>query len=82
MKKYLSLMGIMVLTILLSACGAKKEGSEMLDHHTDLFGENVYFFSPEDDPKEIQEILDEMYTAQETNQFGDNRYALYFMPGT
>lgn len=49
---------------------------------SELFGENTYIFSPEDDPKEISRILDELFAAQEANQFGKERYALYFMPGT
>lgn len=49
--------------------------------HTELFGENTYIFSPEDDPAEVQKALDDIYTKQETNQFGEERYAVYFMPG-
>ncbi len=49
---------------------------------SELFGENTYIFSPEDDPKEISRILDGLFAAQEANQFGKERYALYFMPGT
>lgn len=49
---------------------------------SELFGENTYIFSPEDDPKEVNRILDELFASQEANQFGRERYALYFMPGT
>ena len=49
--------------------------------HTELFGENTYIFSPEDDPAEVQKTLNDIYTKQETNQFGEERYAVYFMPG-
>lgn len=51
------------------------------NYHNELFGENVYLFSPEDDPAEINAILEELYEQQEENQFGDERYAIYFMPG-
>ena len=52
------------------------------DYHLEAFGGNVYFFAPEDDPEEVQEILDGIWKRQEKNQFGDNRYAIYFLPGT
>ena len=51
------------------------------DYHEAAFGENVYVFSPEDDPAQVKQILDELYDQQETNQFGQERYAVYFMPG-
>ena len=52
------------------------------DYHLEAFGGNVYFFAPEDDPEEVQGILDGIWKRQEKNQFGDNRYAIYFLPGT
>ncbi len=61
------------------------ENSEMKDlrqnYHMEAFGSNVYFFAPEDDPEEVQEILEEIWKKQEKNQFGDDRYAIYFFPG-
>ena len=58
--------------------GAK---AQITDHHEALFGENVYVFSPEDDPAEVKQILEDLYDKQETNQFGKERYAVYFLPG-
>lgn len=55
--------------------------ANITDHHEAIFGENVYIFSPEDDPAEIKQILEDMYDKQETNQFGEERCAVYFMPG-
>lgn len=51
------------------------------NYHTELFGENVYLFSPEDDMEEVQSLLDQLWDKQETNQFGDERIAVYFLPG-
>lgn len=51
------------------------------EYHYDLFGEHVYVFSPEDNPQEMQEVLDELWQKQETNQFGEERYSVYFLPG-
>ena len=50
-------------------------------YHLDSFGENVWFFSPEDDPEAVQQELMKLWGVQETNQFGDSRYAVYFLPG-
>ena len=52
------------------------------DFHSDIFGEKVFIFSSEDNPKEVQKILDSIYAKQEDNQFGKERYAVYFLPGT
>lgn len=50
-------------------------------YHLDSFGENVWFFAPEDDPEDVQKELEFLWERQETNQFGDNRYSVYFLPG-
>lgn len=50
-------------------------------YHLDGFGENVWFFSPEDDPFAVQQQLMKLWERQETNQFGDARCAVYFLPG-
>lgn len=46
-----------------------------------VLGDNVLIFSPKDDASDIQKKLDEIYNIQERNQFGDERYAIAFMPG-
>ena len=45
------------------------------------FGENVYVFSPKDDPLVVKKIIDDTWASQETNQFGDKRVTFFFMPG-
>ncbi len=47
-----------------------------------VFGENVFVFSPDDAVEDVQKKADEIYKKQESNQFGDERYALLFLPGT
>lgn len=59
----------------------KKDGNQMTDFHEELFGDNVYIFSPEDDPGEVNQVLKELWEQQETNQFGEERYAVCFLPG-
>lgn len=49
--------------------------------HMEQFGENVYFFTPEDNPEEVQKTLTEIYKKQEGNHFGEERYGIYFFPG-
>lgn len=73
-----------ILGILIGAgCGMKasENSKEIRNYHNEQFGENVYFFSPEDNPEEVNKILSDMYEQQEENQFGKERYAVYFMPG-
>lgn len=52
------------------------------NYTSDLFGKNTYIFTPEDDPEEVNALLEQLWDKQETNQFGTDRYAVYFMPGT
>lgn len=51
------------------------------NYHMDIFGDNMYIFSPRDNPAAVQDILDELWKKQETNQFGEERYGIYFLPG-
>lgn len=54
---------------------------ERKEFQIEAFGENVYFFSPEDDVVKVQQTVDEIYRIQEANQFGKERHAIYFLPG-
>ena len=46
------------------------------------FGENVYIFNPSMPLSQIQSTVDSIATQQLSNQFGTQRYALLFEPGT
>ncbi len=46
------------------------------------FGPNVYIFTPNMPLSQIQETVDAVATQQVPNQFGTQRYALLFEPGT
>lgn len=46
------------------------------------FGSNVYIFNPSMPQSEIQAIVDAVANQQVSNQFGTQRYALLFEPGT
>ena len=46
------------------------------------FGSNVYIFNPGMPQSEIQATVDSVANQQVSNQFGSQRYALLFEPGT
>jgi hypothetical protein len=46
------------------------------------FGPNVFIFTPDMPQSEIQAKVDSVATQQVSNQFGPQRYALLFEPGT
>ncbi|MEC3979766.1 sialidase [Amycolatopsis sp. H20-H5] len=46
------------------------------------FGPNVWVFDPSTPAATIQNRLDTIFAQQHTNQFGDERYAVLFKPGS
>jgi hypothetical protein len=46
------------------------------------FGPNVYIFNPSMPESSIQSTLNSIATQQVSNQFGSQRYAIFFQPGT
>src|SRR5260370_35889302 len=46
------------------------------------FGQSVYVFNPNMSPSDIQATVDAVASEQVSNQFGTQRYALLFEPGT
>lgn len=46
-----------------------------------IFGDNVYVFESKDKIEDVQNKIDSVYKKQESNQFGDERYALLFKSG-
>lgn len=61
--------------------GIRTEAAQNSDFTTDLFGSNVFVFDDKDSESDIQQVIDNVYGVQETNQFGQERYALLFKPG-
>jgi len=55
-----------------------------IKYNEKMFGENVFIFDPTMDVKEIQTLIDTLYNKQQPrkSEFGLNRYALLFKPGT
>ncbi|GAA2014453.1 hypothetical protein GCM10009839_06720 [Catenulispora yoronensis] len=50
--------------------------------NTPNFGPNMYIFDPSMSSASIQSTLDAAFNTQKLNQFGNQRYALLFKPGT
>jgi hypothetical protein len=50
--------------------------------NTPNFGSNVYVFDPSMSSSSIQTTLTNVFNTQKLNQFGTQRYALLFKPGT
>jgi hypothetical protein len=50
--------------------------------NTPNFGTNVYIFDPSMSATSIQNTLNSVFNTQKLNQFGTQRYALLFKPGT
>lgn len=61
--------------------GAETGDSDPISEEIQLFGDNVYVFDTNDDQAQVQSILTNTWNKQETNQFGNERYAFYFKPG-
>jgi hypothetical protein len=54
---------------------------EPTDPRNPNFGPNTYVFDPSTPTSTIQSRLNTIFTQQETNQFGPQRYAVLFKPG-
>jgi hypothetical protein len=50
--------------------------------NTPNFGPNVYVFNPSESATTINNTLNTIFNTQKVNQFGTQRYAELFMPGT
>lgn len=56
--------------------------SEAVGEEMALFGDNVYIFAPTDDPVQVRSSINYVYSKMETAHFTDERYAIFFKPGT
>lgn len=62
--------------------GTEGQKSEAISEEIQLFGKNVYIFDQRDNAEQIQNIVYDTYDQQEAAQFGDDRIAFLFKPGT
>ncbi|MEV6636072.1 discoidin domain-containing protein [Actinoplanes sp. NPDC051470] len=61
---------------------ANPDPVEPTDPRNPNFGPNVNVYDPSTPTATIQNRLNQLFTAQERNQFGPERYAVLFKPGT
>jgi hypothetical protein len=66
-----------------AATGAAQAAADVAPSTTGgAFGPNVYIFNPSMSQASIQSTLDSISAQQVSNQFGNQRYAILFEPGT
>src|SRR5512139_2732387 len=77
MKSHKTFSVVLILALLLSALPVLSASAAPPD-----FGPNVIIFDPSMPQSQIQATVDAIATQQVPNQFGSQRYALLFKPGT
>ena len=60
-----------VMTLLLKGKQSSKKVVEVSNFHNELFGENVFIFSPDDNPEEVTRVIGDIYNKQEANPFSN-----------
>jgi hypothetical protein len=65
-----------------NASGESVKSGSVSGTTTFTLGPNVYVFDPTMNPTDVQTTCTNIFTQQESNQFGDQRYDLLFKPGT
>ncbi|WEK55047.1 MAG: discoidin domain-containing protein [Candidatus Cohnella colombiensis] len=77
---------ISVLAIVISLCSVQPKVSNaatpISQANATIFGPNVYIFDPTMATSDIQNVANTIFNSQETNQFGNERYAMLFKPGS
>jgi hypothetical protein len=68
------------LLVWLSICCTSTINSQTISD-ADLFGPNVYIFSPTDNMNKINTTINSIHDAMFHDQFSTKRYAFYFKPG-
>jgi hypothetical protein len=72
-----------ILTVLASLLAATPEArADGRAANTTVFGPNVFVFDPTMPAAEVEKTANEIFAKMEKNQFGPERYALLFKPGT
>ena len=74
--------GVAALTFALAVSGGAAASNKAAAPGAPDFGPNVKIFDPSMSTSDIQSAVNEIYTQQKSNEFGTNRYALLFEPGS
>ena len=73
---------ILLACLVLANCALLVAPAALADSSQPNFGPNVYIFNPSMPQSQIQATVDALASQQVSNQFGTQRYALLFEPGT
>jgi hypothetical protein len=81
---FYSLSAILLLISIDTGCSDSTQNSNALDTspYTSIFGDNVLVFDDSMDLDSISMTLEALHKQQKYNEFGSERYALLFKPGT
>jgi hypothetical protein len=69
-------------TALSAVIGGVARGGPVSTANTSIFGPNVYVFDTSMPDADIQSTATDIFSKMEANQFGSERYALLFKPGS
>lgn len=81
-SRTISLTGFALFTLMAASFVLAPPAQATNTSHSPNFGPNVYIFNPSMPLSQIQTTVDSIATQQVSNQFGTQRYALLFEPGT
>ncbi|UJF34904.1 discoidin domain-containing protein [Paenibacillus hexagrammi] len=82
-KKIVSSMSMMTtLALSIVTPGVSQAATPVTDANSTIFGPNVYVFDPSMSAADIQSATSSVFSRQETNEFGTERDAFLFKPGT
>jgi len=73
---------ILLACLVFANCALLVAPAALADSSQPKFGPNVYIFNPSMPQSQIQATVDALASQQVSNQFGTQRYALLFEPGT
>ncbi|WP_059045759.1 discoidin domain-containing protein [Paenibacillus rubinfantis] len=82
-RKVISIISSMVIAASLFSIGPSYTGAAPIgDANATIFGPNVYVFDPTMPASDIQNVVNDVFAVQERNEFGSERTALLFKPGS
>lgn len=83
-KKVISAVSGLAMAVGMFAAGpvSTTHAAPISDANSTIFGPNVYVFDPSMPTADIQNVVNSVFAMQETNEFGSQRDALLFKPGS
>ncbi|WP_063867715.1 discoidin domain-containing protein [Paenibacillus sp. Soil766] len=82
LKKMVSSVSMMAIVLSLWSPGVSSAEIAIGEANSSIFGPNVYVFDPDMPAADIQSAVNAVFTRQESNEFGTERDAFLFKPGT